>query len=361
MEDFMNVLALNKEQHEWMLSLKALKVQADISAEKDEKKAMAKTKWFTQWLDIERVALMEHFEMDSCSIAQTPYELCQRSQKLLSEGSEIKTWYYLSVVEAELFEPYGPLYGEEEKEKNKPFKGLKFHNDGFIKQFLTMDARIPETFVDRVRKTYKDAIARMDGRFAKITVGVLSAVTISAVTAATAGTMSGPIAVALVGGQYAGVLHGAALTGASLAFLGGGSIAAGGLGMAGGVATIVGGGALLGLAVGGTAAATVTGLVIASPKLTLSTAAKLEVTIREVLLNVQKDTATAQQILASYKEELRRLKHLIVDLEAEDKANKDQIKELKTSIGYLTKSSKYLDRFASSFEVGLEIENGEQK
>lgn len=358
MEDFMNVLALDKEQHEWMLSLKALKVQTDFNAEKDEKKAIAKTKWFTQWLDIERSAFMEHFAADSCSIAQNPYELCQHSQKLLNEGAEIKTWYYLSVMEAELFEPYGPLYSEEEKEKNKPFRGLKFKSDDFVKQFIAMDARIPQTFVDQVRKTYRDAIARMDGRFAKIALGALSAVAISAATAATAGALAGPIAVALVGSNFS--LGGAALTSASLALLGGGSIAAGGLGMAGGVATIVGGGALLGLAVGGTASATITGLVIASPKLTLSTAAKLEVTIREVLLNAQKDTATAQQVLASYKEELRRLKHLLVDLEAENKTNKNQIKDLKTSINYLTRSAKSLDAFTSSFEIGLEAENGAQ-
>ena len=321
MEDFINVLALGKEQHEWMLSLKALKVQADISAEKDEKKVEMKKQWFTQWKKKECSAFMVHFSVDSCAIAQTSYELCQRSAELMSENADIKTWYYLSVMEAELFEPYGPLYGEEEKEKNKPFKGLKFRNNEFIKNFLTMDARIPETFVDRVRKTYKDAIARMDGRVAKITIGALSAVAISAAAAATAGALAGPIAVALVGGQFTGT-YGAALTAASLAFLGGGSIAIGGAGMAGGVATIVGGGALLGLAVGGTASATVTGIVLASPKLTLSTAAKLEVTVREVLLNAQKDTATAQQVLSSYKEELKRLKHLMVDLEAEDQKNK---------------------------------------
>lgn len=358
MEDFMNVLALNAEQHEWMLSLKALKVQADIGAEKDEKKAMAKTKWFTQWLDIERSAFMEHFSADTCSVVQTPYELCQRSAELLRESADMKTWYYLSVVEAELFEPYGPLYGEEEKEKNKPFNGLKFKSDDFVKQFIAMDARIPQTFVDRVRKTYKDAIARMDGRFTKIALGAVSAIAISAATAATAGALAGPIAVSLAGSQFA--LHGAALTSASLAALAGGSLAVGGGGMAGGVAIIVGGGALLGLAVGGTASATITGLVIASPKLTLSTAAKLEVTVREVLLNAQKDTATAQQVLASYKEELRRLKHLLVDLEEENKTNKDQIKNLKTSINYLTKSTKSLDAFTSSFEIGLEAENGAQ-
>lgn len=357
MEDFINVLALGKEQHEWMLSLKALKVQADISAEKDEKKVSSKQQWFTQWLNKERSAFMEHFSVDNCTIAHTPYELHQRSAELLDESANIKTWYYLSVMEAELFEPYGPLYGEEEKEKNKPFKGLKFHNDSFIKQFVTMDARIPETFVDRVRKTYKDAISRMEGRVAKITIGALSAVAISAAAAATAGALAPSIAVALVGGQFVGA-HGAALTAASLAFLGGGSIAAGGAGMAGGVATIVGGGALLGLAVGGTASATVTGIVLASPKLTLTTAAKLEVTIREVLLNAQRDTATAQQVLSSYKEELKRLKHLMVDLEAEDKNNKEQIKALKTSIAYLSRSTQSLDRFVSSFEIGMDAERG---
>ena len=227
MEDFVNVLALSKEQHEWMLGLKAAKVYADAGAEKDEKKALAKTQWLTQWLDLEQTAFKEQFSTDVCALRQTPYELCQRSAELLAEDSGL-TWYYLAVMEAELFIPYGPLYGEEEKEKNKPFKGLKFHSADFVKQFVMMDGRIPVSFIDRVNKTYKDAIARMDGRFAKIAIGTLSAVAISAVTAATAGTFAGPIAVAIAGSQF--TFHGAALTSASLAALAGGSLAAGGAG-----------------------------------------------------------------------------------------------------------------------------------
>ena len=69
---------------------------------------------------------------------------------------------------------------------------------------------------------------------------------IAIVTIATAGALAGPIAVALVGSNFAG-LSGAALTSACLAYLGGGAIAAGGAGMLGGTAVIVGGGAALGI------------------------------------------------------------------------------------------------------------------
>lgn len=268
------------------------------------------------------------------------------AEKLLqSENS--KLWYYLAVMEAELFEPYYPLGT---KEENKKFKELKFRRKTFIKEFVQTSGQIEPSFIGRVNKTYQAAIARMEGRYGKIAVGALSAVAIAAITAATAGVMAGPIAVALVGGNF--TFGGAALTSASLALLGGGSIAAGGAGMAGGVATIVGGGALLGMAVGGTASAAVTGLLLATPEMTLKMAAKLEVTIREILLNAQHDVPGAYQILSNYKEELKRLKYIVVELEEKDTKDKAQIKSLNKSIKYITTSIDSLDKFVSSYEIG---------
>lgn len=351
MDNIINVLALNKEQHEWMLNLKALKVRADADAEKNEKKRAAKLHWLNKWLDIERSEFSKTFSDDYNSNGNA-VGLMGHSSELI-QSSDSKTWYYLAVLEAELFEPYYPLYCEDEQE-DKELKGLKLTQKNYVETFVTMDGQIASTFIDRIHKTYRAAIARMDGRYSKIAIGALSAVAIAAITAATAGMFAGPIAVALVGGQF--TFGGAALTSASLALLGGGSIAAGGAGMAGGVATIVGGGALLGVAVGGTASAAVTGLMLATPQMTLKMAAKLEVTIREVLLNVQHDTVAAQEVLAKYKEELKRLKHLAIDLEDENKETKEQIKALKKSIEYITRSVDSLDKFTSAYEIGQETE-----
>jgi len=359
MDNVISILALDQGQTEWMLSLKRMKIQADINEEKDHQKQALKRAWRDQWASVEAASFRESFST-GCTWTLDTATLMDLSKRLMADCSS-KVWYYLAVMEAELFEPYYPLYGEEDadaKEKNKQFKGLKFKQKDYIKTFLTKDGQIPESFVDRVKKCYKDAVAHMSGRYSKIAIGTLTALLASAAVAATAGAMAPSIAVALVGSNFAG-FHGAALTSACLALLGGGSIAAGGAGVAGGVVTIVGGGALLGLAVGGTTSATVTALALATPQAALSMAAKLEVTVREVLLNAQNDTAAAQQVLTKYKEELNRLKHSVVDLEEHNNENKQQIKALKATIGYLTRSAKSLEKFTSSYEIGLQAENEE--
>lgn len=355
MDNVISILALDQGQTGWMLSLKRMKIQADINEEKDPQKQALKRAWRDQWASVEAASFTESFST-GCTWTLDTAALMELSKRLMANCSS-KVWYYLAVMEAELFEPYYPLYGEEDadaKEKNKQFKGLKFKQKDYIKTFLTKDGQIPVSFVDRVKKCYKDAVARMSGRYSKIAIGTLTALLASAAVAATAGALAPSVAVALVGGNFAG-LHGASLTTACLALLGGGSIAAGGAGVAGGVVTIVGGGALLGLAVGGTTSAT-TALALATPQAALSMAAKLEVTVREVLLNAQNDTAAAQQVLTKYKEELNRLKHSVVDLEEQDNENKQQIKALKATIGYLTRSTKSLEKFTSSYEIGLQAE-----
>lgn len=341
-----DILALNQEQHEWMLNLKMLKVEADMAMESDAQKKGIKHRWLYNWKEIESSEFKKTFSAECNFYGYTQDKMKECAEKLLqSENS--KLWYYLAVMEAELFEPYYPLGT---KEENKKFKELKFRRKTFIKEFVQTSGQIEPSFIGRVNKTYQAAIARMEGRYGKIAVGALSAVAIAAITAATAGVMAGPIAVALVGGNF--TFGGAALTSASLALLGGGSIAAGGAGMAGGVATIVGGGALLGMAVGGTASAAVTGLLLATPEMTLKMAAKLEVTIREILLNAQHDVPGAYQILSNYKEELKRLKYIVVELEEKDTKDKAQIKSLNKSIKYITTSIDSLDKFVSSYEIG---------
>jgi len=348
MDNAINVLALNKEQHEWMVCLETLKVQADAIAEKDLLKRSAKLTWLNEWLELERNKFKSTFS-DDLQLSRSAVELMNITRKRIHD-CDSKTWYYLAVMEAELFEPYYPLDASS-KETETLFKGLKYKKSNFVKTFITMDGQIESDFIERVHKEYNAAIARIDGRYSKIAISALSSVAMAAAVAATAGLFAGPIAVALVGNQF--VWHGAALTSASLALLGGGSLAVGGAGMAGGVATIVGGGALLGMAVGGaTSAAVTTGLLLTTPQMTLKMAAKLEVSIREVLLNAQHDISSAQEVLERYKEELKLLKHLIVDLESSGKEATEQTKSLKKSIEYITRSINSLDKFISSFKIG---------
>lgn len=368
-DDILSILALNRDQHEWMLNLKVLKVRYDVIFETSQAKKRAKVAWLRQWVDNERDSFRETFSSEFKCCPDPPdagydtladYDIIGEAAPLEATASELlkkysddDTWFYLALVEAELFEPYYPL-DPEAKKQNKEFSGLKFKRSDMVDFAFSCFDKVPPDFISRVNKTYKAAISRMEGKYSKIAVGALSAVAIAAVTAATAGALAGPIAVALVGGNF--TFGGAALTSASLALLGGGSIAAGGAGIAGGVATVVGGGALLGLAVGGSASAAVTGLLLATPQMTLKMAAKLETSIREIVLNIQNDTDSAQKILERYKEELIETKHLIVTLETkdtgDDKSVKAQIKALKKSAEYIENSISSLSKFISSYKIG---------
>ena len=124
--------------------------------------------------------------------------------------------------------------------------------------------------------------------------------------------------------------------------------------MAGGVLVIVGGGALLGGVVGGAALAGQVALFGSSPKFALSLAAKLDVVLREIILNEQKDIKMAQAILNSYKENIVELKSAITKLKLENDNNKTQIKNLEESVTYMENIFKEMNRFTSSFKIGLD-------
>ena len=162
----------------------------------------------------------------------------------------------------------------------------------------------------------------------KIALGVVSTVAVAAIVAATAGVLAGPIAVALFGSQFVG-LSGAALTAACLAMAGGGAIAIGGTGMIGGIAAIVGGGALLGMAGGGAAISAVTLFVASTPQLALTQAAKLEVVLKEIVLNAQKDIKSAQQVLENYRNQIMNLNSELAKIRLDSEKNKKTISNIK--------------------------------
>lgn len=75
--------------------------------------------------------------------------------------------------------------------------------------------------------------------------------------------------------------------------------------------------------------------------------------LREIILNEQRDTRFAQEVLKNYKENIAVLNAQIAALGLEDKKNKTQIKNLKKSVEYMEVLFKDMNRFASSFEVGM--------
>ena len=129
-------------------------------------------------------------------------------------------------------------------------------------------------------------------------------------------------------------LYGAAAVNAALAMLGGGAIAAGGFGIIGGQLVVIGGGVLLGT---GLSSSLIT-LFESSPDFTLSQLARLEVVLKEIILGMQHDVVTLQQILLNQQEKINALKKETIRLKADAESNKERIKNLEKSI-------KYMERF----------------
>lgn len=341
----MEMFGLTVEQVRIMYSIEYLVIQSDLKS--DPKKSSEKDWWRDNWV----FGLKQN-----SAIEDSLYYWRERLVEAIAEEnkkSENKTWFYLAMLEATLFVPYFPL--SDSKDEKKKCKALHFKPQTEYLKALAKDTGImdPE-YIDRFGKTYKKAMNKLSGKGTKLALGAVSVVAASAAVAATAGALAGPIAVALTGSSFTG-LSGAALTSASLALLGGGSIAAGGAGMAGGVAVIVGGGALLGAAGGGAAAVTTVNILAKnSPPMTLSQAAKLEVVLKEILINAQSDIQNAQKVIGNLFDQINNLQKEKTTLEAEAKKNKADLENLKKSLNYLEAAYKEMVRFKSAYEIGLE-------
>ena len=113
---------------------------------------------------------------------------------------------------------------------------------------------------------------------------------------------------------------------------------------------------MLGGVTGGAALAGQIALFGSSSKFALSLAAKLDVVLREIILNEQKDIKMAQAILNSYKENIVKMKSTIAEMKLENEKSKAEIKNLEESVKYMENNFKEMNRFTSSFEVGLDHE-----
>ena len=336
-DDTAKLFGLTKEQLDVLFSLEYALTLHDI--ESDLKHSDLKKQWLTEWFDI----LQKTQE-----ICLVPEDSIKSTILEVKDNSLSHTWLYMVILETTLFHPYYPLGGEQDK----LYRKLKFTKQNeYIKGLCRETGIVPEEYVERFQKTYSNAYKKISGNTAKVVAAIMSVVAAAAIAAATAGIAAGPIAIALFGANFAG-LHGAALVAACLAMAGGGAIAVGGAGMAGGVAAIVGGGAILGAAAGGAAVAA--GHMIAKnmPSFTLSQAAKMEVVMKEILLNAQQDTQAAQLVLEKLKERIHDLQRELDDLKLEQSNNRDQISNLKKSLAYLKKAYLEMNKFKSCYDTG---------
>ena len=369
----MNVdkLGLTLEQTEILYNLEYYKALNDINTTKlpinNETIKNLKQDWLDEWKEYISNGFSSFLQDEDAELHW--YSEQDLIQKI--EGNEPrKTWFRLVILEAMLFEAYYPLSVEKNKkgddvpskkykELQNPINGYRKSNgDDFIDSFFIGDY-YEAGYIKRLRKCYDNVLRELNEvlKGVIVTLGISAAIAIVAV--ATAGIFAGPIAVTLVGSNFAG-LSGAALTSACLAYLGGGAVAAGGLGMVGGMATIVGGGAILGIGVGAGVGGTVGAASLLGKQNTIMQSAKLLVSIREIFLNDEHDIEYSNSIYEKYVQNIMDIEKGVVELKLQaDVANGKEKKELKPKIKNAEEAveamkiaRKSLLKFKSSFEEG---------
>jgi len=334
----LEMFGLSQDQVNLMLSTEHYITECDI---KSTNKKEPKQKWLQKWES-------KCKEQGAEFIPES--ELHNAFLNELSKSPN-RTWYYIIVLECLAFSAYTVL----DPDKPKEFKGwdYRFKNQtDTIKEFFLKHNILNEDKIDSLYKTFKKSYSHLSGKIEKIAIGILSVIAIASLAAVLCSLKADKIAKKFWGKLFP-ALHGQALSNACLAYVGGGAIKFGGHGVQGGRMIIAGGGALLGLSIGGTATGISSVLLLSSPQFALTQAAKLETILKEIILNEQKDVITAQKIIQGLQSQVDELNSKITELELNNKDNEKEIKNIKKSVDYLIKSGKEMQRFTSSFDIGL--------
>ena len=371
----MDKLGLSLEQTEMLYNLEYYKTFNDIEMTKlpvtGEVIKELKSEWLNEWSKF----ISNGFEsFTQISGAEMHWYSIDELQERIAANDPQKPWYRLILLEAMLFEPYYPLGTEKDKKGNdipsKKYKHLnnplcsfrKGEGDRFLDEQFT-GKYCKQGYVKRLRKSYDKRMRELS----EVLKTVLTSLTITAVvaiiTVASAGAFAGPIAVALVGSNFAG-LSGAALTSACLAYLGGGAIAAGGAGMLGGTIAIVGGGVALGIGVGAGVGGAVGSAGLVGKKNTIMQSAKLLTSVREIFLNDEHDIEFSNSVYEQYLQNITEIEKGLVELRLkmdvakgkEKKEIAETIKKAEESVEAMKVARKNMLRFNSSFAEGLQTQ-----
>lgn len=371
----MDKLGLSLEQTEILYNLEYYKTFNDIEMTKlpvtGEVIKELKSEWLNEWSKF----ISNGFEsFTQISGAEMHWYSIDELQERIAANDPQKPWYRLILLEAMLFEPYYPLGTEKDKKGNdipsKKYKHLnnplcsfrKGEGDRFLDEQFT-GKYCKQGYVKRLRKSYDKRMRELS----EVLKTVLTSLTITAVvaiiTVASAGAFAGPIAVALVGSNFAG-LSGAALTSACLAYLGGGAIAAGGAGMLGGTIAIVGGGVALGIGVGAGVGGAVGSAGLVGKKNTIMQSAKLLTSVREIFLNDEHDIEFSNSVYEQYLQNITEIEKGLVELRLkmdvakgkEKKEIAETIKKAEESVEAMKVARKNMLRFNSSFAEGVQTQ-----
>ena len=375
MDSQMDKLGLSLEQTEILYNLEYYKTFNDIEMTKlpvtGEVIKELKSEWLKEWSKF----ISNGFEsFTQISGAEMRWYSIDELQERIAANDPQKPWYRLILLEAMLFEPYYPLGTEKDKKGNdipsKKYKHLnnplcsfrKGEGDRFLDEQFT-GKYCKQGYVKRLRKSYDKRMRELSEVLKTVLTSLTITAVIAIITVASAGAFAGPIAVALVGSNFAG-LSGAALTSACLAYLGGGAIAAGGAGMLGGTIAIVGGGAALGIGVGAGVGGAVGSAGLVGKKNTIMQSAKLLTSVREIFLNDEHDIEFSNSVYEQYLQNITEIEKGLVELRLkmdvakgkEKKEIAETIKKTEESVEAMKVVRKNMLRFNSSFAEGLQTQ-----
>lgn len=365
-------IGLNEEQTEILYNIEYYKTLHDAYESKlpvgGEKIRQMKLEWLNEW----KGYMTKGFKgfMNSMNAELNWYSLEELHEKIRLNSSE-KPWFRLVLLEAMLFEPYFPLKTETDKKGkevpsnkysyiNVPITGYKkSEGDRYLDSEFSGRHKFPG-YVKRLRKCYDKVCREMNEVLKTAITSITITAGVAIVTIATAGALAKPIAVTLVGSNFAG-LSGAALTSACLAYLGGGAIAAGGLGMTGGTIAIVGGGAILGIGIGAGIGGAAGAISLMGKKNTILQSAKLMVSVREVFMNDEKDLEYSKSVYEKYVQNITEIEKGLIELRLkanvadskEKKKLKTKIKSAEESLHAMKIAMKTMNKFISAYEVGM--------
>lgn len=323
--NFINQFGLTTKQAVILYSMEYIVTKNDIESTKDVEVKKKKELWLQEW----KKGIEWH-------IITLPDGAAERIFTDLSNGFmsyvdlerkklQVYTPMYLILLETVLFRPYYPLSAEDAKK----WKGLELNEKNSRQTYKTIAIwlNIDEKYPEQFQNSYKSAIKSLTGFWTKVLAGSLIGAIAVAITAGAAAPW--------IAAHFGAVgLTGAAAITSGMAILGGGAVAAGGFGMAGGFAVIVGGGVLLGGALGSGA-----GVMLATtPEFTLSSAAKMEVVCKDIILGVQKDFVAMQEVLNSMVNLITELNEKVAELRMDKEKNKKDIENLSKSLKYLQKA-----------------------
>ena len=330
-------LSLTYEQLRVLYSIENLILMDDIESTKKLEDKALKAAWKKEW----QKKLLESLPV--VSDRPSDFFLLENQISQYIDESDKGAWEYLIAMEAMLFAPYYPIFGNDE---DKKLKKLILKSEYLTENFVEVQSVISSEDFSNLKKAYKKAAVTVTGSNKNLVVGAVGTTVVVLASGGLAFAFAPAIATALVGEAAAG-LSGAALVSYSLAAIGGGSLAVGGLGMAGGTAIITGGGALIGV-LGGTGVSAATTLsMLSDDSYVLSECCKLLTFCKVVLLEKFDDVQSVSNIEYEIYKHLDTLRE---EVDKMSKAEKNSEKKDPGKIRIAKKSIKYLKNTSDALE-----------